>query len=120
MDYDFDYFSGRDLRYPGSPAKPGLSYNPTAAEARLYANQLEAYETDLVEYKRLRDDYNRSINGRLHELKTRLRNDYNITEGQVVILWNKAWEDGHSEGVRRVVEIFDELYDVASEFAALE
>jgi hypothetical protein len=71
-------------------------------------------------YTEARDEYTRRINGRLFELKTRLRDDYDITEAQMHLLWTRAWEDGHSEGLRRAVAIFDELYDIASKFAALE
>jgi hypothetical protein len=36
------------------------------------------------------------------------------------LLWARAWEDGHAEGLHLVTDIFDELYDLASQFAALE
>jgi hypothetical protein len=119
MDLDFDYYGGKDLNYPNKPTKPRLSSVPTAAQARAYADELEAYEIKLKEYRAGYDDYTRSLNGRLFELKTRLRDEYAITEGQKHLLWARAWEDGHAEGLRRVVEIFDELYDLASQFATL-
>jgi hypothetical protein len=122
MGYDFDYYGGKDLDYPNKPTKPRLSAVPTAAEARAYADGLEAYEIKLKEYRAGYDDYTRSLNGRLDELKTRLRDEYAITDAQMHLLWARAWDwdDGHSEGLRRVVEIFNELYDIASQFAALE
>jgi hypothetical protein len=120
MNYDFDYYSGRDLHYPALPKRPKLSSVATSEEARKYANQLEVYETQMKESRQQRDEYTRSLNGRLFELKTRLRDDYDITEAQMHLLWGKAYEDGHSEGLRRVVDIFEELYEIASQFAALE
>jgi hypothetical protein len=120
MDYDFDYFNGQDLHYPVKPAKPILGRNPNAIEARAWADAMEEYEREMKGYTENRDEYTRNINGRLFELKTRLRDDYDITEAQMHLLWARAWEDGHSEGLHRVVEIFDELYDIASKFAALE
>jgi hypothetical protein len=120
MDLDFDYYGGKDLHYPNKPTKPRMGTAPTAAEARAYADALEAYEVKLAEYRDRYDDYTRSINGRLFELKTRLRDDYDITDAQMHLLWAKAWEDGHSEGLARVADIFDELYELASQFAALE
>ncbi len=120
MDYDFDYYGGKDLHYPNKPTKPRLSAAPTAAQARAYADELEAYEIKLKQYRDCYEDYTRSLNGRLFELKTRLRDEYDITEAQMHLLWSRAWEDGHDEGLRRVVEIFDDLYDLVTQFAALE
>ena len=120
MSYDFDYYSGSDLHYPSMPKRPKLSSVATSEEARKYANQLEVYETQMKESRQQRDDYTRNLNGRLFELKTRLRDDYDITEAQMHLLWGKAYEDGHSEGLRRVVDIFEELYEIASQFSALE
>lgn len=121
MSYDYDYYSGRDLIYPKRPSRPSaLPRNATAAEVRHYADQLEVYEGETVIYKELDREYSDKLNGRLKELQTKLRDDYDITEAQFFVLWNKAWEDGHSSGLHEVVSIFDDLYDLASEFAALE
>jgi hypothetical protein len=120
MDYDFYYHSGKDLIYPDKPTKPTLGRNPDAIEARAWADAMEEYEREMKGYAEARDEYTRRINERLFELKTRLCNDYDITEAQMHLLWARAWEDGHSEGLHRVVGIFDELYDIASQFAELE
>ena len=120
MNLDFDYYGGKDLHYPNKPTKPRLSSVPTAAQARAYADELEAYEIKLKQYRDCCEDYTRSLNGRLFELKTRLRDEYDITEAQMHLLWARAWEDGHAEGLHLVADIFDELYDLASQFAALE
>jgi len=120
MKYDFDYYSGSDLIYPQKPSKPSLSRNPSAAEARDYADDLEVYEKKLETYRSDRDWYSEQQNNRLLELQTKLRDEYDITEAQMFILWNKAWVEGHSEGIRCVVALFDEYYELASEFAALE
>ncbi len=118
--YDFDYYGGMDLHLPIKPTKPVLGRNADSAEAMAWAEALAEYERELNSYK---DDfaYYRAQKGlRLAALQERLRDDYDITTGQSTILWHRAWEDGHSEGLQRVVEIFDELYHIASEFAALE
>jgi hypothetical protein len=120
MSYNFDYFSARDLRSPTKPAKPILGRDPTAIEARAWAEALEEYEREFEAYKENLVWYKNQITTRRNELMTQLRIDYGITEGQFTILWNKAWEDGHSEGLERVVDIFEELYSIARDFAALE
>lgn len=120
MSYDFDYYSGADLIYPIKPSKPTLGRNPSAAEARAYADLMEQYEDAVDAYKSDRDYYHLQQRNRLIDLQEKLRADYDITEAQLFTLWNKAYELGHSEGLNRVVAVFDELYEVASEFAALE
>lgn len=120
MSYDFDYFSGRDLHCPVKPKRPVLGPNPHPDDARAWADAMEAYEPKMAEYKLRYEEYTRSINGRYYELKTRLRDDHVITDAQMHLLWGKAYEDGHSEGLHRVVALFEELYDLATKFAALE
>lgn len=121
MTYDFDYYSGKDLIWPKKPTKPTLiGRDPSPTELRAYADDLEVYQAKMVGYNEDISFYKQTLNTRQLELQTKLRDDYDITEAQMFILWRKAWEDGHSQGFRRVVEIFDELYELASEFAALE
>jgi hypothetical protein len=116
-DYDFDYFSGRDLEYPVRITKPRLSLNPTPAEARKYADDLEAYEPKNKDYHRLVSEYHIVIRDRQAELKNKLCDDYGITKKQCEVLWNAAWEEGHSSGIREVIHYFDEYYDMAMAFA---
>ena len=97
-----------------------MGSTPTAAEARIYADQLEVYEAEMTDYNEYKVWYSNQTHLRMKELHDRIRDDYDITEAQFNVLWHRAWEDGHSESLRRVVEIFDELYEMASEFAALE
>lgn len=120
MDYDLDYFNGKDLLYPSRPTKPRLSAHATAAEAREYADQLEVYERELADYHEHREWYNTESNRRLKELQDRVRDDYDITQAQFNILWHRAWEDGHASGLHEVLSHFDDLYELATAFAAQE
>ncbi len=120
MNYDFDYFSGRYLIYPTKPKKPVLPANPRAADAREFADQLEVYETEQAAFREHLDWYNSQIASRQQELCDRLRDDYDITEAQLNVIWRQAWEDGHAYGLREVVSYFERYYEMAAEFAALE
>jgi len=120
MSYDFDYYSGTDLRYPTKPIKPSLGRNPKSFEARAYADDLEDYERQLEGYQEDKSYYNDRLNLRLAELKTHLIGEYGITEVQMNVLWGRAWDDGHSAGLSEVVSYFDKFYSMASEFAALQ
>lgn len=119
MLYDFDYYSGRDIDYPSQPARPRLDTNATAAEVRAYADKLESYEKAMDVYNYEIREYNRLCNARLGEFKERVRNDNNLTEAQFIALWPKAWVDGHADGLQHVLYHFDELLEVAKDFAAV-
>lgn len=120
MDYDLDYYNGKDLTYPASPKKPLLAKDATAAQVREYADRLEVYEAEMVQYREKRDEYNTQSNLRLEELRDRVRNDYDLSQAQFDLLWNRAWEDGHAYGLHDVIYHFEELYDLAAKFAELE
>jgi len=120
MSYNFDYYSGADLRYPTKPTKPSLGRNPKSFEARAYADALEYYERQLEGYQEDKSYYNDQMNLRLTELKTHLIGEYGITQAQMNVLWSYAWDDGHSAGLSEVVNYFDKFYSMASEFAALQ
>ena len=120
MSYDFDYYSGADLRYPTKPTEPSLGLNPKSFEARAYADALEDYERQLEGYQEDKSYYDGQLNLRLVELKNYLIDDYGITEAQMNVLWSRAWDDGHSAGLSEVFSYFDRFYSMASEFAALQ
>lgn len=121
MTYDFDYYSGRDLTYPKSPKKPWLnSRNPSADDAIDYAKALKQYEQAMVGYRELANAYNDQMNKRMKEFQDRLRDECDLSQAQFNLLWAKAWEDGHSAGLNEVFYHFEELYELATEFASLE
>ena len=120
MEYDLDYYNGRDLVYPKSPIKPRLSPKADSEEARNYASALAAYERAMIVYREQADEYRVQSNQRLAELRDRLRDDYDLTQAQFDLLWHKAWEDGHASGLHEVLYHFEDLYELAAKFAELE
>ena len=120
MSYDFDYFNGNHLLPPIKPTKPRLKKDHTPAAARSYADDLEQYEKEIEIYQDNLSYYRAQKNMCLKEFQDRLRDDYDLTEAQMFVIWHKAWEHGHSAGLSEVYHYFDEFYDMASEFAALE
>lgn len=117
MDWNFDYYEGRDLARPPKPSKPVLPANPSSAEAKLFATQLEKWEHDM----RLCDDAVRMIRvekeRRMAEFRELIRDEYQLNNGQFVILWAYAWERGHSSGLPDVIGHFLEIFEVATAFA---
>lgn len=116
MSYDFDYYSGADLKYPSKPTKPTLGRNPTAIDARAFADALEEYERALESYKEDKSYYNDRVGARMNELREELMKDYGLCREEFDVIWNKAWEDCHSGGLYEVYGRFDSLYDFVIEY----
>jgi hypothetical protein len=56
---DWDWYSGKDLKFNQSkPVKPRLNGKNTSQEVRKYADLLEKYEKECVEYQ---DDYKKYL-----------------------------------------------------------
>lgn len=117
---DFDYYSGRDLTYPVRPKRPMLAPKHTSQDARDYADAMEHYESAMVNYHAEVSDYNTKAGARLMELQDRLRVWYDLTTAQFSLLWNSAYDRGHSAGLSEVVCYFEEYYDLVDQFIKLE
>jgi len=118
MNLDLNYFAGQDIPVPSMPAKPTLPYPATSEQALEYAYQLQNYENLVTEYHICCDEYHQQLNSRMDKLKFKLRTDYGITQAQFDLLWDRAQECG-DQGLHTVVLLFDDLYELASEFAEL-
>ena len=118
--YDYAYYEGEDLKYYSKPTKSTLSRNPNSVEALAYAEALADYERELESYNDSCVYNGAQKNNRMNQLRETIQADYDISEAQFFVLWSVAYEDGHSEGLQQVVNRFDEYYEMASAFAALE
>ncbi len=75
MDYDLDYYGGRDLQYPKTPVKPRLDPKANSDEAMSYARALAMYEKAMTIYREQAQEYGRLCGLRLAEHQDRLRDD---------------------------------------------
>ena len=117
MSYDFQYYSGEMLRMPIKPSKPRLERNPNAIEARAYADALEEYEREMSSYGENLNLYYKDKNALLRKFQDRLRSDYSLSESEFSVIWNEAYNRGHSGGLSEVYHEFDSLYDFGLKFA---
>lgn len=116
MSYDFEYYSGKHLKYPSKPTKPTISRNPSANEARAWADALEEYEREMKSYDEDLSWY-RSESRRLqNEFMDRLKKDYGLSDKAFDLVWSKAWERGHSAGLHEVYHEFDDLCEFLYEW----
>lgn len=111
MSYDFDFYSGNHLNYPIKPAKPTISRNPSAVEAKAWADALEDYERDMERFKEDLNWYRSEKASLLIKFQDMVRADYGLEQEPFNLIWSKAWERGHSGGLHEVFSEFDELFE---------
>lgn len=111
MSYDFEYYSGKHLSYPTKPIKPTISRNPSAIEARAWADALEEYEREMKSYDEDLIWYRSEVEKLKSEFRERLRKDYGLEVKPFATIWNEAWERGHSGGLHEVYHEFDDLFE---------
>jgi hypothetical protein len=76
----------------------------------------KAVETSSKErYRNARKEYNDKVNELEDELKELVRDDFGMAKEVFDILWNKAYEQGHSEGYECVISEAEELYDFVND-----
>lgn len=100
--------------FPKQPAKPSAPKNGSPpSQFRQFADALEAYEKEMSVFKIDRQSYY-SAKDKLREIwDKKLRFEYAKWPDEVFNLARrKAYEDGHSEGLRRIRENMDELSDI--------
>lgn len=114
--FDFDYFNGKDLEYPKRPSKPRLDYsNHESASARKYAADHEKYEDEMIIFREEVHEYAQAQLDK--EFGEALKKEFGpMTDEQFGVVWYHAWEQGHSEGLYRVAEIFEEYTEMCKEF----
>lgn len=111
MSYDFEYYSGDMLRMPEKPTKPRMERNPTSIEARAYADALEEYESALASYNEDLGWYRSEKAGLLIKFQDKVRSDYGLSNEPFSVLWNEAYNRGHSGGLQEVYNEFDSLFE---------
>jgi hypothetical protein len=116
MSYDFEYYSGEMVRMPDKPVKPRLERNANAIEARAYADALEEYESELKSYNEDLGWYKSEKKSLLIKFQDKLRSDYNLSESEFSVLWNEAYNRGHSGGLHEVYHEFDSLHEFATKY----
>ena len=117
MSYDFQYYSGEMLRMPKKPVKPTISRNPSAVEARAWADALEEYESALSSYKEDLGWYKHEKEALHEKFKEKLRTDYGMSVEVFDVIWSEAWNEKHSYGLHEVYHEFDRLYDFIQKWA---
>lgn len=102
----------RSVAYPTRPAKPQLplSNQHTPAILRAQADALESYEQVKAEYERRLANYHAEKVELENVWRNKLREEYsNLNDTTFNIVYNMAWERGHSSGYSEVRSYMDDL-----------
>lgn len=119
MKYDLDYYRGTSLSVPKPPTKPKLHHKHSSFEAKCYAEDLEQYEKEVSVYEDDLNHYRCQMVKRMNELQEELKLDYGLSESQAFVLWNEAYENGHSAGLQEVLYHYDNLYTFIQKYMKL-
>lgn len=117
---NYSYYEMGDVEYPIRPWKPKIPTVKDGPESfREYATKLEEWESLSAEYELKRKDFRKLEAERMQEFKEELYIMYappELSGKAFEIIFEKAWEDGHSSGLHSVVDCVDELcgfvYDI--------
>jgi hypothetical protein len=113
---DYDYYRAADLEFPTKPkAPPCPDSKSSAGEFRVYADALETYEKEKAEYEASIDKIREELSKRQSKFSDDLRvvagAETVITDAQHTILYDKAYEEGHSGGYPEIHFAYEELLD---------
>lgn len=117
---DFNYYNARDIPYPSNvgPKKPSLPANVTAVSAQQFADQMVVYEKERAVYVDAQRQYNETVQQRLGEFRQTIQKEYALTDGLMNILWDAAWDEGHSAGLEEVYYYFQKYHGLVTRFRA--
>lgn len=103
------------LTYPQSPSKPSLPFRPTAAQAREYADKLEAYEVAKTAQREARAAYSAETVRLEEQFRKDLEEEYGMKgHPKADVLFMKAWDHGHNSGYGEVANYYDSFHELVA------
>ena len=112
----FKYYEMKDGTEPLHPeyiSKPRLPKYANAAEARSYADELEAYDSKMAEYDRLLNIYRTEEAKRRDEFTKDLLDEFGVRDNpKAEKCFSMAWQNGRSRGYREVYGEFQALVEL--------
>jgi hypothetical protein len=117
---DFNYYNATDIPYPSNvgPKKPSLPANVTAVSAQQFADLMVVYEKERAVYVEAVRQYNETVQHRLTEFRQAIQKEYALTDQQMNLLWEAAWDEGDRDGLEEVYYHFQKYHDLVTKFAA--
>jgi hypothetical protein len=110
------YYAGDDIKMPTRLSKPGTFDRNDPQSLRDHADKIEEWQIVNAEYDLKIVAYRQDIRARQAELCNDLADENDMTVPQASVVFNVAWEDGHSEGFGAVIDRFEELAEIIENF----
>jgi hypothetical protein len=111
------YYAGDDLELPVRPAKPSGGFDRNDPQSlRDHADRMEVWQDANDAFGLQIAAHRRSQQSRRNELQRDLGIENNLTMAQAGVLFNVAWEDGHSDGFYAVINRFEQLVEIIENF----
>lgn len=111
------YYAGDDIQRPIHTSKPSAAFDHNDPQSlRDYADKMEAWQIVNAEYDLKIVAYRQDIRARQAELCNDLADENDMTVPQASVVFNVAWEDGHSEGFSAVIARFEQLAELIVNF----
>jgi hypothetical protein len=110
------YYAGDDIKMPTRLSKPGTFDRNDPQSLRDHADKIEEWQIVNAEYDLKIVAYRQDIQARKAELRYVLADENYMNIAQATVLFNVAWEDGHSEGFSAVIDRFEELAEIIENF----
>lgn len=109
---DFEKYKN-EVPYPKKPKKPMLATDPSLTEVREYADKLEVYDKEIIEYMKQYKLAQKKEASMIEQFKIDLFKELEISSHlKKEELFYFAWKYGHSLG-------FSEVYNYASDLVVL-
>jgi hypothetical protein len=87
-----------------------ISFPSVSKETRIY-NVIYSFTFNEESYREAVKEHRRSQNETIERFSKWLQDKFGHTDAVHKVMFDKAWEDGHSEGLHRVEEEYVELDD---------
>jgi hypothetical protein len=101
------------MEYPKQPRKPVMPTTKSSADVRKYADELEVYETAMVEYKEARTAYYAESARLEAEFRKDLEAEHDMTDHpKRDKLYSMAYSYGHSSGLGEVATHYAEFVEL--------
>lgn len=102
--------------YPSTPSRPTLARNPTVEQARLYADALEAFNSQQIDVGSLRKVWHEKNNNLQEQFKQDALEEVGLSSHpKKDFIYEKAKRDGHGIGLQCVYDTLSDLADFVSE-----
>lgn len=116
------YYQGEDIAAPVLLPRPrsGKLDRSDPQSLRIEADKMEVWLNEKAAHDARWRNYRLTLTVRRLELREDLAEENDLNSAQATVLFNIAWEDGHSEGIDSVIDRFEALAETVQHVIDLQ